>query len=263
MDFFNGLSFPAEGVIPFGHLRAHTPLYFGIQFNAAGTLRLRINHGREYKLSGPVCFITHPGAFFEYELKEKERHDFTYFCFTGPRIREYLEHGLLDLTPQPVAITREHKFSETLRELLVLREQGLYSETVNLLENLLLQLRQQSGKVPFIYQAAQLREVVKAISAEPEKEWDFAVFAHQLNVSLPHFRRIFRKFTGNSPQHYLLQRRLAQAANRLAHSEEPIGNIAADVGFRDMFYFSHFFKKYYGISPKKYRAEFLVSDSRL
>ena len=82
--------------------------------------------------------------------------------------------------------------------------------------------------------------------------------AEKLNISTQHFRRIFRKFTGSSPQHYLLQQRLAQAANLLAHSEEQIGAIAAAVGFDDMFYFSHLFKKYYGISPKKYREEFLV-----
>ncbi len=260
MDFFNGLSFPAAGIIPFGHLRAHTPLYYGIQYNASGSIRIRINRGREYRFSGPVCFITHPGAFFEYELDSRERHDFTYFCFTGPRVAEYLEHGLLTLPPQPITITREHQFSETLKELLRLRERGRYPEAVNLLENLLLQLRQQSETVPFIYQAAQLREIVKSICANPGMEWDFQKEAEHLNISLPHFRRIFRKFTGNSPQQYLLQRRLAQAANRLAHSDEQIGTIAAEVGFSDMFYFSHFFKKYYGIAPKKYRKEFLVRD---
>ena len=41
-------------------------------------------------------------------------------------------------------------------------------------------------------------------------------------------------------------------------TEEQIGAIAAAVGVDDMFYFSHLFKKYYGISPKKYREEFLV-----
>ena len=54
MNFYDGLTFPAAGVIPFGHHRAHTPLYYGIQFNTSGTLRLRINRGREYTLTGPV-----------------------------------------------------------------------------------------------------------------------------------------------------------------------------------------------------------------
>ena len=258
MDFYDGLSFPAAGVIPFGHFRAHTPLYYGIQYNSAGTIGVRINRGREHRLNGPACFITHPGAFFEYELDSAERHDFTYLCFTGPRVTEYLEHGLLDLALQPLTVSREHKFHETLKEALHQREQGCYAETVNLLENLLLQLRHQHRTAPFIYQAPQLHGVVKRIRTNPEKAWDFEAEAGKLNISIQHFRRIFRKYTGTSPQHYLLQQRLAQAANLLAHTEEQIGAIAAAVGVDDMFYFSHLFKKYYGISPKKYREEFLV-----
>ena len=258
MDFYDGLSFPAAGVIPFGHIRAHTPLYYGIQYNSAGTIRVRINRGREHRLNGPACFITHPGAFFEYELDNAERHDFTYLCFTGPRVTEYLEHGLLDLALQPLTVSREHKFHETLKEALHQREQGCYAETVNLLENLLLQLRHQHRTAPFIYQAPQLHGVVKRIRTNPEKAWEFEAEAGKLNISIQHFRRIFRKYTGTSPQHYLLQQRLAQAANLLAHTEEQIGAIAAAVGVDDMFYFSHLFKKYYGISPKKYREEFLV-----
>ncbi len=258
MNFFDGLSFPAAGVIPFGHVRAHTPLYYGIQYNSAGTLKVRINRGREYRMTGPACFITHPGAFFEYELDREERHDFTYFCFIGPRIAGYLESGLLDLTPQPLAISREHKFSETLKETLRLRDSGNYAETVNLLENLLLQLRHQHRTAPFIYQAPHLHDIAKRIRANPEKEWDFEKEAEKLSITASHFRRIFRKYTGDSPQHYLIQQRLAQAANHLAHSEEPIGTIADNAGFDDVFYFSHLFKKYYGISPRKYREEFLI-----
>ena len=89
MDFFDGLTFPAAGEVPYGHHRAHTPLYFGLQFNLCGRVHLRINHRREYNFDGPVCFLTHPGAFFEYDLIDRERHDFLYFCFTGVRAKEY------------------------------------------------------------------------------------------------------------------------------------------------------------------------------
>lgn len=258
MNFYDGLTFPAAGVIPFGHHRAHTPLYYGIQFNSYGTLRVRINRGREYTLTGPACFITHPGAFFEYSLAPDERHDFSFCCFTGPRVQEYLRSGLLDLTPMPVAISREHKFAETLRELHRQRELGNYPESVNLLESLLIQLRRQTQTAAFLYQTPRLQELVHELRAHPELDWDFEKEAGRLSISTQHFRRIFRRHTGDSPQHYLIQLRLAQAANRLAHSESPVGVIAAEVGFEDVFYFSHLFRKYYGIPPKKYREEFLV-----
>ncbi len=258
MIFFDGLSFPAAGIIRSTHFRANIPLYYGIQYNSAGSLRLRVNHGKEYRITGPSCFITHPGAYFEYELKREERYDFIYFCFIGPRVKEYLQKGLLELMNQPIPISREHKFSETLREALRLRELGRYAETVNLLENLLLQLRHQYKTGVAIYQAPGLQLLTKRIRANPERNWDFDEEAKKLNVTTSHFRRIFRKFTGESPLHYLIQQRLALAANRLAHSGDSISSIAAGVGLENLFYFSHLFKKYYGISPKKYREEFMV-----
>ncbi len=258
MIFFDGLSFPAAGVIRFGHYRANVPLYYGIQYNSAGSLRMRVNHGKEFRIAGPSCFITHPGAYFEYELKQGERHDFIYFCFIGPRVKEYLEKGLLELMNQPIPISREHKFSATLREALRLRELGRYAETVNLLENLLLQIRNPYKNGACIYQASSLQLLTKRIRANPEQNWNFDEEAKKLNVTTSHFRRIFRKFTGDSPLHYLIQQRLARAANRLVHSDEPISAIAAGVGLENLFYFSHLFKKYYGISPKKYREEFMI-----
>lgn len=39
-------------------------------------------------------------------------------------------------------------------------------------------------------------------------------------------------------------------------TEKQVREIAAEVGFEDMYHFSHLFKKYYGVSPRTYREEF-------
>ncbi len=255
MDFFDGLSFPAAGVIPYGHVRAHTPLYYGIQFNSSGTIQIRVNRKNEYVLSGPSCFITHPGAFFEYKLSQNERHDFTYFCFTGPRVEKYIRSGLLDLNIPPLQVRQEYKFKTTLKDIMFNRLQGNYPETVNLLENLLLMICRGEQSSPLIYQTPVLQELIHNIHFYPEKNWDFESEARKLSITTSHFRRIFHKMIGDSPQHYLLKQRLAKAAELLAHTNEQIQIIASKCGFEDVFYFLHLFKKYYSISPKKYREE--------
>lgn len=258
MDFFDGLTFPAAGKVPYGHHRAHTPLYFGLQFNLCGRVHLRINHRREYNFDGPVCFLTHPGAFFEYDLIDRERHDFLYFCFTGVRAKEYCRHGLIDVEMPPVIPEHVHAFRENLLTLIRLREENRYPETVNLLENILLdlQLQLQRHQLPFIHQSRQLEELVKRMNLDLQKEWDFEREAAKMNISLSHFRRIFRKFTGSSPQHFILQQKLEKAAMDLRMTEKQVREIAAEIGFEDMYHFSHLFKKYYGVSPRIYRQAF-------
>lgn len=151
-----------------------------------------------------------------------------------------------------------HAFRENLLTLIRLREENRYPETVNLLENILLdlQLQLQRHQLPFIHQSRQLEELVKRMNLDLQKEWDFEREAAKMNISLSHFRRIFRKFTGSPPQHFILQQKLEKAATNLRMTEKQVREIAAEVGFEDMYHFSHLFKKYYGVSPRTYREEF-------
>ncbi|MEI6423454.1 MAG: helix-turn-helix transcriptional regulator [Lentisphaerota bacterium] len=77
-----------------------------------------------------------------------------------------------------------------------------------------------------------------------------------LGISYPHFRRIFRQYTGTSPVNYLIKCRLHNAAWLLLHSGDQISEIAEKCGIPDEFYFSRLFKKYYNLPPKTYRKEF-------
>lgn len=65
----------------------------------------------------------------------------------------------------------------------------------------------------------------------------------------------FKRQTGHSPIDYLIQTRIAKARNLLLRSDATLSEIAAEVGYSDVYYFSRIFKKHVGISPIQYQRK--------
>ena len=63
----------------------------------------------------------------------------------------------------------------------------------------------------------------------------------------------FTKFTGMSPIQYLNQRRLETACQLLRDTDYSISDISSQTGFSSQSYFTQIFRKFYGITPVKYR----------
>ena len=59
---------------------------------------------------------------------------------------------------------------------------------------------------------------------------------------------------------YLTKIRLEHALELLRTTEDKTYIIASRVGYMEPNYFSYVFKKHYGISPSKYRAEMSVKE---
>lgn len=77
--------------------------------------------------------------------------------------------------------------------------------------------------------------------------------ARQVNLSAPHFTRMFRKLFDVSPMQYVLQKRVALACSLLTETSMPLKQIGAAVGCPDPYYFSRLFKKTTGTNPSGYR----------
>ncbi|HEV2547757.1 MAG TPA: AraC family transcriptional regulator [Stellaceae bacterium] len=75
------------------------------------------------------------------------------------------------------------------------------------------------------------------------------------SMSKYHFLRSFRRIVGMTPYRYLLGLRLRHAAVRLAQSSAPVSAIAFDTGFGDLSTFNARFRRHFGASPSRYRAQ--------
>ena len=73
--------------------------------------------------------------------------------------------------------------------------------------------------------------------------------------SRSYFTSCFHKYTGVSPQEYLLQYRMKEGCRLLLSTDMKIQDIAEKVGYDSGLNFSRIFRQVYGVSPKEYRKK--------
>ncbi len=71
-----------------------------------------------------------------------------------------------------------------------------------------------------------------AMLSEPARDWSLDQLASIAAVSRATLVRAFRKLSGMPPQAFLTEVRLGIARNRIAQTSDPLGEIAADVGYQ-------------------------------
>lgn len=77
--------------------------------------------------------------------------------------------------------------------------------------------------------------------------------ADMCGFSESHFIRLFREQTGTSFAQYVKHQRLNQAAELLRTTGKRIGEVAEEVGFRNLSYFTRAFEEKYHMAPSAYR----------
>ena len=106
---------------------------------------------------------------------------------------------------------------------------------------------------PMARSLCRLGEVISALENHYRSEWTIAKISRIAAMAPSTLLPVFKRVTGYSPIEYLLQLRLAKAAERLLKTDDQISEIALDCGFRDSNYFSRQFRKRYGVSPRAFR----------
>ncbi|WP_374384016.1 helix-turn-helix domain-containing protein [Dongia sp.] len=104
--------------------------------------------------------------------------------------------------------------------------------------------------------ARERRRIVAAahwIAEHAQEPIDLAQASRQSGFSTFHFLRLFAKVIGVTPHQYLIRARLARAARLLAETEQPITDIAFDIGFGDLSNFVRTFGRAAGLSPRDFR----------
>ncbi len=77
--------------------------------------------------------------------------------------------------------------------------------------------------------------------------------AEMSGITPNHFTKIFKSVYSITPIKYINKLRMERAAELLEHSSIPINEIAYQLGFQDVSYFSKLFKRTYGKSPLQHR----------
>lgn len=155
---------------------------------------------------------------------------------------------------KPYALDEIDDFSGQLVELSLLRNLN----TPRLFEDKLIELciqishamaQKRNNTSKLVVQEAQ--KYIQQHFSNPELSLE--TLCSHLHLSTSHFSSLFKQETGGSFVNYLTEVRLDEAARLLDYTEMRVSEISQRVGYSDPTYFSHVFKKRYGISPMKYR----------
>lgn len=100
------------------------------------------------------------------------------------------------------------------------------------------------------------------VDQQMRSHWSVANYARFLGVSVDRLTSAVQRATGQTPLMLIHARLFAEARQMTENSGLQIAEISAHLGFDDPAYFSRFFKRLSGKSPRQYRLEAAVNQVR-
>jgi AraC family transcriptional regulator, exoenzyme S synthesis regulatory protein ExsA len=95
--------------------------------------------------------------------------------------------------------------------------------------------------------------VRQAVTSHIDSSITVEELAFLCNMSLSSFKRRFARIYGNSPNKWLLEKRMERAARMLRKEKRKASEIYYELGYENLSSFIQSFKQIYGITPKQYQ----------
>lgn len=99
-----------------------------------------------------------------------------------------------------------------------------------------------------------LRAFQATIEAHHRERHEVGAYAELLHISAGHLSEVVKAQSGRPAIKHIHERLVLEARRLLFHTQQPLKEIAFDLGFADASYFTRFFKRETGVAPAKYRA---------
>ncbi len=225
----------------------------------------------EYHLDGAAHTVVAPCVIMQWT-----EHDFCYgpdsewdelfVCF-APHDRENLaRRGLFDthrpvwhlLNPTPVL-----SMIDTMQVLLDRIDEPFLGDRIDLLAESVVMESLMAVFPPALRQEDVLvRQAASLMANNLAQPFDFAGFAARNGVHPATLRRRWDAWFRQSPLQYLMELRMQRACHLLAGSTMHVKQVGHEVGFADQLYFSRYFKRRIGVSPKRYRERLRDPSAR-
>ncbi len=97
--------------------------------------------------------------------------------------------------------------------------------------------------------------VLNAVDSKPLYDWRVKELARIAGISYSGLHTLFFAVLHENLHSFVQRRRLEQAQMLLSDPGLTIKQVAEQMNFSSEFYFSHFFKKLKGVSPRDYREQ--------
>ncbi|MCK0473667.1 AraC family transcriptional regulator [Halalkalibacter sp. APA_J-10(15)] len=98
-----------------------------------------------------------------------------------------------------------------------------------------------------------IEKIINWIDEHYQEDFELQSLANELHLSKYYISHLFKEYTSYALTDYLMAKRLKEACLLLANTNLPIEIVGIKVGIHDASYFTKFFKKRMGMTPRKYR----------
>ena len=96
-------------------------------------------------------------------------------------------------------------------------------------------------------------QLLREITTHLDRWWTVGEMAERCNLSCDQLRRVFLKYTGGTPKLYLDRLKLRHAGELLTGTAMSLSEIAASLGYVDVYHFCRRFKEIMGMAPGQFR----------
>lgn len=157
--------------------------------------------------------------------------------------------GLFDKTTQLMYAIRDELFGSYTQREIMLRSlfTALFTNIFRLSDQLVTQSVAGDNRSIYIFKAF-IKNIKK--SASPHKP--IHTYAAEQNITPVHLNRVCRSVSQKSATEIIQDYYIAEAKKYFSHTSLTITQVAYQLNFEDPAYFSRYFKKKEGVSPKEY-----------
>ncbi len=176
-----------------------------------------------------------------------------WFHFCGPAAADILEeigaNGKRVVSVEAASIPRLMKRFSSIKDIVLNEEDtelNVNAKLLNFFGSIKTVKTTESGN-------EKIEKVAKYLNVNLKSEVNVKKLAEMCFFSESYFIKRFYEVFKTTPHKYLIMLRMEHAKFLLHNTGEKIGEIAVEVGYGDIGYFSSVFKKYTGVSPRKFR----------
>lgn len=211
-----------------------------------------------YKINGGSVIILRKGEWHRYKPTKEIGWTEYYIGFNGKLADFFLQeqHELRDL--QVVALGDQEVLIDTFHKIFDLANnespcfQQIASGLIIKLLGYILALEKQKSFVGDNVKMI-VQEICMYIREHVEEKFNFEDLVQKYDISCSHLRKMFRQYTGKSPHQYYLDMKIIRAKELIVNTRMSVKEIAINLGFESIHYFSRLFKSKVGQSPSDFR----------
>ena len=216
----------------------------------------------------PGILIVPPGGVYSFRFRPKTTGILTLFSVPLARRLAFTVPAILDLLQEPswlgiersmLRATDIQSFSRLLLRQFSRSSTGRGLALYGLLSALLCTLLRLSKSETGGNVAMRQNEIVEGYRRLLESTYlqhvQISWYARRLGISETLLRRACHAVARESPVQMLHRRLALEATRQLRYTPMTVGQVAASLGFEDSAYFSRFFRRCKGVSPKAFREK--------